>query len=132
VRGAEGGYAEHLLPNGGGYDGLLLSTANSFGAQLSLIVELSDAGRRAEAGALSSRLSALVVELFGIVGSLQAGNPFANAAKAVDHFFAYGPRALAAPPPRLHAGSALPREVLAATWDALRRYDLLPVRGYLG
>jgi hypothetical protein len=132
ARGAEGDYAAHLRPNGGEYDGLLLSTANSFGAQLSLIIELSEAGRRAEADELSSRLSALVDELFAIVDPLPDGNPFANAAKAADHFFAHGPQALAAPPPRLHAGSALPREILAATWDALRRYDLLPVRGYLG
>lgn len=132
VRGAEGEYAAHLRPNGGGYDGLLLSTANSFGAQLSSIIELSEAGRRVEADELSSRLSDLVAELFALVGSLPDGNPFANAAKAADHFFAFGPRALAAPPPRLHAGSVLPREILAATWDALRRYDLLPVWGYLG
>ncbi len=45
VRGAEGGYAAHLRPNGGGYDGLLLSTANSFGAQLSSIIDLSLDGR---------------------------------------------------------------------------------------
>ena len=132
VRGAEGEYAAHLRPSGGGYDGLLLSTANSFGAQLSEIIELSLAGRRVEAEEASSRLSALVAELFAIVGSLPDGNPFANAAKAADHFFAFGPQALAAPPPRLHAGSALPREVLTATYDALRRYDLLPCRGYLG
>lgn len=132
VRGAEGDYAAHLRQNAGGYDGLLLSTANSFGAQLSLIIELSEARRRAEADELSSRLSSLVAELFAIVGSLSDGNPFANAAKAADHFFAFGPQALAAPPPRLHAGSVLPRDVLAATREALRRYDLLPVRGYLG
>jgi len=132
ARGAEGDYAAHLRPNGGGYDGLLLSTANSFGAQLSLIIELSEAGMRAEAEGLSSRLSVLVAELFAIVGSLPDGNPFANAAKAADHFFAHGPQALAAPPPRLRAGSVLPREVLAATGDALRRHDLLPARGYLG
>jgi dihydrodipicolinate synthase/N-acetylneuraminate lyase len=132
VRGAEGGYAAHLRPNGGGYDGLLLSTANSFGAQLSSIIDLSLYGRRVEADELSSRLSALVTELFAVVGQVSDGNPFANAAKAADHFFAHGPRALVAPPPRLHAGSVLPREVLAATRDALRRYDLLPVHGYLG
>jgi len=132
VRGAEGEYAAHLRPNGGEYDGLLLSTANSFGAQLYAIIELSLAGRRVQAEQLSSRLSALVLELFAIVGSLSDGNPFANAAKAADHFFAHGPRALTAPPPRLHAGSVLPREVLAATGEALGRYDLLPVRGYLG
>jgi len=132
VRGAEGEYAAHLRPNGGGYDGLLLSTANSFGAELSEIIELSLAGRRAEAEQISSRLSALVVELFTVVESIPDGNPFANAAKAADHFFAFGPQALAAPPPRLHAGSVLPREVLSATYDALRRYDLLPGCGYLG
>lgn len=132
VRGAEGDYARHLKPNGGGYDGLLLSTANSFGAQLAEIIEHSHAGRAQEAERLSGRLSSLVATVFGFVQDFPDGNPFANAAKAVDHFFAHGPGALTAPRPRLHAGSHLPLEVLRATGEALDSHGLLPTRGYLG
>jgi hypothetical protein len=131
VRGAEGDYARALKTEGGAYDGLLLSTANSFGGELAAIVELSAAGRHAEAHRLSDRLASLVAEVFGIVAGVTAGNAFANAGKAVDHFYAHGPDALGAPAPRLHAGSLLPPDVLEATRDALARHDLLPRQGYL-
>ena len=131
VRGAEGDYARALKTEGGAYDGLLLSTANSFGRELAAIIEWSAAGRHAEAHRLSDRLASLVREVFALVAELPDGNAFANAGKAVDHFYAHGPGALEAPAPRLHAGSALPRDVLAATRDALVRHDLLPQRGYL-
>ena len=76
VRGAEGGYAAHLRPNGGGYDGLLLSTANSFGAQLSpdhrAVATPADGWRPTQ---LSSRLSALVTELFAIVSCALGREP---------------------------------------------------------
>lgn len=119
MRGAEGGYADHLKANGGAYDGFLLSTASSFGEQLYAIIELSLAGRREEAEELSSGLSSLVAEVFRLVEDISVGNVFANAGKAVDHTFAHGPRALDAPPPRLHGGGAIPHDALAATRDAL-------------
>ena len=131
VRGAEGGYARALRTEGGAYDGLLLSTANSFGRELAAIIEWSSAGRHAEAQRLSARLESLASEVFALVASLPDGNAFANAGKAVDHFYAHGPDAPRAPAPRLHAGNPLPREVLAATQDALARHDLLPEHGYL-
>lgn len=132
VRGAEGDYARHLKANGGTYDGLLLSTANSFGAQLWSILELSRAGRGAEAARLSARLSSLVAAVFKLVETVPVGNAFTNAGKAVDHFFAYGPKGLEAPAPRLHAGIHLPVEVLEDTRDVLLRHELMPKRGYLG
>ena len=131
VRGAEGDYARHLQLNGGHYDGLLLSSANSFGAQLQAIAELSTEGRRQEAEALSERLSSLVAAVFRVVEGLPDGNAFTNAAKAVDHFFAHGPAARTAPAPCLHSGGRLPKPVLEATEDLLRRYGLLPSQGYL-
>ena len=131
VRGAEGDYARALRTGGGAYDGLLLSTANSFGKELAAIIEWSAAGRHAEAHRLSDRLASLVNEVFAFVAEIPDGNAFANAGKAVDHFYAHGPGALGAPAPRLHAGSSLPRDVLAATRDALARHDLLPQWGYL-
>lgn len=131
VRGAEGGYAEHLKANGGSYNGLLLSSANYLGAALHAIVDLSEAGRGSEAEELSRRLTSLVEEVLGLVESIPEGNVFANSAKALDHHFAYGPDAEAAPAPRLHTGASLPRESLRAAGEALRRHGFLPERGYL-
>ena len=118
-------------PTAASYDGLLLSTANSFGAQLWSIVELSGAGRGAEAARLSERLSSLVAAVFKLVEAVPAGNVFTNAGKAVDHFFAYGPKGLEAPAPRLHAGIDLPVDVLESTRDVLLRHELMPAHGYL-
>ncbi|MEM7496777.1 MAG: dihydrodipicolinate synthase family protein [Pseudomonadota bacterium] len=106
LRGAEGGYAGHLKPNGA-YDGWLLSTANGLAPQLRAVAEHVAAGRSAEAGALSDRTAALVEKLFEAAGRLPAGNPFANANRAVDHVLAHGP---AAPdrPARIAQGGHLP------------------------
>ena len=131
VRGAEGDYASHLKTSLGTYDGLLLSTANSFGAQLWSIIELSRTGRGSEAAQISARLTSLVTAVFKLVEAVPAGNAFTNAGKAVDHFFAYGPRGLDAPAPRLHAGISLPAGVLESTRDALLRHELMPSHGYL-
>lgn len=131
VRGAEGDYTRWLRAAGGPYDGLLLSTANCFARELAQMIERLAAGHRAEAEQSSSRLTRLAREVFALVAHLPAGNAFANANKAIDHFFAYGPNAAAAPPPRLHAGICLPLEVLRATGDVLRRFELMPAKGYL-
>jgi dihydrodipicolinate synthase/N-acetylneuraminate lyase len=131
VRGAEGGYAEALKPGGGSYDGLLLSTANSFAAPLHRIITLQESGQVGEAARLSARLAALVAELFQLVETVPAGNAFANAGKAADHFMAFGPNAAQAPPPRLHEGIPLPVEVIRAAGDALARAGFMPDKGYL-
>jgi len=131
VRGAEGDYARWLKAAKGPYDGFLLSTANCFGRELHQIVEDLAARRLKAAQELSARLTACINEVFGIVTGLPQGNPFANANKAMDHFFAYGPKAQGAPPPRLHAGGRLPAEVIRATGQALSRHGLMPDKGYL-
>ena len=131
VRGAEGGYANWLKSGGGSYDGFLLSTANCFGRELHQVIEWLKAGRRDEAKHLSDRLSAVVKEVFALVTGLPDGNVFANANKAMDHFFAHGPQAAAVTPPRLHAGSRLPVEIIRQTGAALERHGFLPPRGYL-
>ena len=59
------------------------------------------------------------------------GNAFANANKAMDHFFAHGPDAAKLPPPRLHAGSRLPEAFLRATGELLAANGFLPGTGYL-
>ena len=89
------------------------------------------AGESGPARELSRRLSGAVEEVLKQAGGLRDGNPFANGMKAIDHYFAYGPGALKAPPPRLHAGSFLPADFLRATAEILRRQELMPGQGYL-
>jgi len=131
VRGAEGDYTRWLRPAGGPYDGFLLSTANCFGHELHRMIQDLSAGRVDTAQQLSERVTAAVNEVFDVVTGLPHGNPFANANKAMDHFFAYGPKAAGVSPPRLHAGPLLPEEVVRAAGEALTRYGLMPRRGYL-
>jgi len=131
VRGAEGDYVRWLKSAKGPYDGFLLSTANCFGRELHQIIDQLATRRATSARELSERLTACINEVFGIVTGCPDGNPFANANKAMDHFFAYGPRGVDAPPPRLHAGSSLPVEVMRATAEALLRHGLMPEKGYL-
>ncbi len=132
VRGAEGDYARWLKTGGGPYDGFLLSTANCFARELTQIIIDLEAKRFEAARQMSDRLTAALGEVFGLVESLPDGNAFANANKAIDHFFAFGAGAAAATPPRLHAGSNLPVEVIRRTGEILSRHRLRPATGYLG
>jgi dihydrodipicolinate synthase/N-acetylneuraminate lyase len=131
VRGAEGDYATHLAAGGGNYDGFLLSTANCFGRQLSVMVENVQRGRKEEAEGFSRQLTALCDDVFGRAAKVPAGNAFANANKAMDHFCAHGPVAMNVAPPRLRSGDRLPKELLEAVGAAMKRYGLMPERGYL-
>jgi dihydrodipicolinate synthase/N-acetylneuraminate lyase len=131
VRGMKGDYARWPKAGGGPYDGFLLSTANSFGRQLHELLKNLQAGRPAEARAFSKQLSSLIEQMFELVHGIPDGNQFANAGKAIDHFFAHGPRAAILPPPRLHCGRSLPQEVIRRTGELLGQYQLMPQRGYL-
>jgi dihydrodipicolinate synthase/N-acetylneuraminate lyase len=131
VRGAEGDYVRWLKGGGGPYDGLLLSTANCFAQELQEMIECLTHGRIDRANAISSRLTEAVKEAFSLVAGLRDGNPFANANKAIDHFFAHGPKAERVAPPRLHAGSRLPESVIRAVGEALSRHGFMPKKGYL-
>lgn len=131
MRGAEGDYVRWLKGAGGPYDGLLLSTANCFARELHQIIRDVAANRVPAAQETSDRVSRVVQEVFGLVAGVKAGNAFANANKAIDHFFAHGPRAAKVDPPRLHAGSCLPVEVIRATGESLTRYGFMPAKGYL-
>jgi dihydrodipicolinate synthase/N-acetylneuraminate lyase len=131
VRGAEGNYAKWLKAAGGSYDGFLLSTANCFAKEFrEMISDLSE-GRVEAANNMSGRLTEAVSAVFALVSPFPHGNAFANANKAMDHFFAYGPKAATVSPPRLHAGSFLPGEMIVETGKILQRYDLMPSKGYL-
>jgi dihydrodipicolinate synthase/N-acetylneuraminate lyase len=131
VRGMEGEYARWPKVAGGCYDGFLLATANSFGASLSRLGQALESGHVEEATEISRRLTGAIEALFEIVREVTGGNPFANAGKLADHYHAYGPQAAAVPAPRLHSGFGLTPEMVRAAGDALRRYELLPARGYL-
>jgi dihydrodipicolinate synthase/N-acetylneuraminate lyase len=131
VRGMEGGYARWLKVGGGSYDGFLLSSANSFGRHLHELRDLLAHGRPSEANLLSDRLTSLIEQLFAIVANVPAGNKFTNANKLADHFYAYGPRALSLPPPRLHAGDHLTAAMVRTAGAALEAHQLMPGKGYL-
>jgi dihydrodipicolinate synthase/N-acetylneuraminate lyase len=131
TRGAEGDYARWLKNAGGPYDGFLLGSANCFASQFHRLIDDVSAGREEPARQLSDRLTGVVNEASSLVAGLSVGNAFANANKAMDHFFAHGPQAGNVPPPRLHAGGRLPVEVIRAAGELLRRYGLMPAKGYL-
>lgn len=131
VRGAEGDYASWLQRDGG-YYGFLLSTANCFARELNDVVEAALAGDTEKADAMSSRLAAVVSEVFNAAAELPFGNPFANANKALDHHFAYGPvNALKADTPMTHSANRLPADLVKTAADALTAHGLYPTRGYL-
>lgn len=87
-------------------------------------------GRIDAANKMSERLTAVISDVFNLVSPFRHGNAFANANKAMDHFFAYGPRAATAPPPRVHAGPFLPVEMIIETGKILDSYGLMPSKGY--
>jgi len=130
VRGAEGDYARWLKSAGGKYDGFLLSTANCFAREFRQMIVDLEKGRVDAANTMSERLTKTVSAVFELVSPFPHGNAFANANKAMDHFFAYGPKAGTVPPPRLHAGPSLPAEMIAETGKILQRNDLMPSKGY--
>lgn len=129
LRGAEGGYAGHLKPQGR-YDGWLLSTANGFAPQLRAILERHAAGDLAGATQRSDVLAALVEPLFALAADLPDGNPFSNANRGVDHLMAEGPAWRDAPLPRLAGGARLPEAFLAAVEGQLQNAGLMPRQGY--
>jgi len=131
ARGAEGDYARWLKAAGGRYDGFLLSSANCFARELHQIIDDVLAGRLDAARQLSERVGAAMSEIFALAANLPHGNPFANGNKAFDHFFAHGPAARDLPPPRLHAGTSLPLELILSAEQILLREKLMPAKGYL-
>jgi len=131
VRGAEGDYARWLKDTGGPYDGFLLSTANCFPEQLHGVIEKIEARDIPSATKISERISGAVREVFPLVQPLSHGNAFTNANKAIDHFMAFGAGAEKNPAPMLHAKLRLPEGVITATGEVLKRYGLMPRKGYL-
>ena len=131
MRGAERDYATWVKAGGGPYEGFLLASANCFAGQLCAMLDDLSAGRKDAAHQVSARLTQVIDAVFRLVAGLSAGNAFANATKAIDHFCAHGPRAGSVAPPRLHSGIRLPAEVIRGTGEILSRHGLMPGRGYL-
>jgi dihydrodipicolinate synthase/N-acetylneuraminate lyase len=132
ARGAEGDYARWLRAADGPYDGFLLSSANCFARELHQVITDISAEQLEKARRLSDRVATVVTDVLRLAGGLPFGNAFANGNKAIDHFFAYGPHAEAIQPPRVHAGSSLPPEIIRSTGQILIREELMPDKGYLG
>lgn len=131
TRGAEGDYARWARETGGPYHGWLLSTGNCFGRQLAEIRDSLAGSLLSDARGKSDRLTRVIEKLFALVADLPAGNPFANANKAADHYMAFGPDALDVEPPMLHAGERLPREIIEKAGKILKDADMMPEKGYL-
>lgn len=131
VRGAERNYAKWLKAAGGRYDGFLLSTANCFARELREMITDLEEGRIGAGNKRSEQLTGIISDVFNLVSPFPHGNPFANANKAMDHFFAFGPNAATVPAPRLHGGKSLPTEMIVQTGKLLQSYGLMPAKGYL-
>jgi 4-hydroxy-tetrahydrodipicolinate synthase len=131
VRGAEGSYARWLTDTGGRYDGFLLSTANCFSRNLYSLIESLKKNDQKNALDISERLTTVVSEVFTLVQPLPYGNPFTNANKAIDHFFAFGPSANTTEGPMLHEKIRLPHDVIQATGAMLTHHSLMPEKGYI-
>lgn len=131
VRGAEGNYHRWLKINDGCYDGFLLSSANVFADELYTMITHIRKGRADIAEEISLRLSGAIAEVFKAVGDIKAGNPFANANKAIDHFRAYGRNAANLALPSLRMGLCIPENVILETYKILEKYNLLNEEGYL-
>jgi hypothetical protein len=84
-----------------------------------------------EAIALSDHLTQVVSQVFALVTDIPEGNAFSNANKAVDHYMAFGAEARLIPPPMLHAGTRVPRDVILRVGEVLESAHLIPETGYL-
>lgn len=131
MRGAEGNYLDCIKREGRGYDGFLLSSANSMAGQLDKMLSHARANQMDNARKASEQVTAIIHETFDLVRGMRDGNIYANSNKALDHFFAHGPGAEKVPGPRLHAGSTIPQELIFKTGEVLRRHGCMPKHGYL-
>jgi hypothetical protein len=76
-------------------------------------------------------LTSVVSEVFASVQPLPYGNPFTNANKAIDHFFAFGPSADTTEGPMLHEKIRIPPDVIRMTGAILTHYNMMPEKGYM-
>lgn len=141
VRGAEGDFSRWISRSGTcegskverRYDGLLLSSANVFAAELAEMIALARAGEEEKSALLSGRVSRVLGSVFAEAAGLPYGNAFSNANRALDWVMAYG-RVLAsgagspAAKPRTHSGEKLPASLIEFAAAALAREGFEPPR----
>ena len=80
---------------------------------------------------MSDRLTQVVEHVFTLVNDMPDGNAFTNANKAMDHYMAFGAKARRTQPPRLHAGTLIPEDVIMRVGEVLESANLIPDKGYL-
>lgn len=131
VRGAEGGYSDHLKSAGGNYDGYLLSSANCFAKELRQVQWLCDNNQHGEARKLAQRVSRVIDHAFGLVQELPYSNPFSNANRAIDHILAHGNGSKLVPPPMTHSGSPVPERVITTLRDVMKEEGFNTEVGYI-
>ncbi len=131
VRGAEGGYSRWPKAGGGPYDGLLLSTANSFPEELATVLDLLAAGKKPQAESLSGRVETAVTAVMTEMATFTAANAFATTNKVFDHVRAWGARSIDIEPPLVHSGARLPTAAVQLGLDALRDNGFVVEKGYL-
>ncbi|MCI2055974.1 MAG: dihydrodipicolinate synthase family protein [Oscillibacter sp.] len=119
LRGAEGDPT--ALLNAGCYDGLLLSTVNSFPAEYDALLQGTGTF-----GAFGEVISLL----FDAAAKAPISNAFSDANRAIDHAMYYGSNTLQAPAPLCIGGKPLPMALVQLAVDALSSRDLLPAKGY--
>lgn len=131
VRGAEGDYARWPKTGGGVYDGLLLSTANSFPEELATILKRLATGRTPEATELSDRVADAVSTVMERMTSFKDANAFATTNKVFDHIRAWGSRSLEVEPPMVYSGARLPKDAISLGMKALADSGMTIEQGYL-
>jgi dihydrodipicolinate synthase/N-acetylneuraminate lyase len=131
VRGAEGGYSRWPKAGGGPYDGLLLSTTNSFPEELSAVLDFLASGDTAEAEKLSRRVEEAVSTVMTEMASFTAANAFATTNKVFDHVRAWGARSIDIEPPMVYDGTRLPASAIQLGVDTLRKQKFDFDKGYL-
>ncbi|HCO48764.1 MAG TPA: hypothetical protein DIT55_04830 [Spirochaetaceae bacterium] len=145
VRGMEGDFSRWISRSGTcegaeaerRYDGLLLSSANVFAAELADTIRLARSGEEEKAASLSGRISRVVNPVLAEAAGLPYGNAFSNANRALDWVMAYGQasgrvsassdeqRTIA---PRTHSGEKLPASLIEFAAAALAREGFEPPR----
>ena len=131
VRGAEGDYARWPKTGGGVYDGLLLSTANSFPEELATILKFLSTGKTSDAKELSDRVAGAVTTVMENMASFGAANAFATTNKVLDHIRAWGSRSLEVDPPMVYSGARLPKDAIRLGVEALEKSGIRVEKGYL-
>ena len=131
TRGGEGDYDRWLKPAGGPYDGFLLGSANCFAREHAQVIREVASGNMEAARQLAARVTVVVRQVAQWVRNAAGANAFAQANKAIDHFFAHGHRAASVPVPRLHNGNRVSAEIVKAAGQLLTSQGLMPSRGYL-